>query len=61
MLTEVYTMEWPANGAELLRKSHNEKIEEMYLRSKNRLFVQLTEQENTLPECCDPEMEENEE
>lgn len=52
MLNEVYTMERPAMSAEIMRKSLNEKMEEEFLRSKNRRFVQTREPENTLKECC---------
>jgi hypothetical protein len=52
MLNEAYTMNWPAMSAELLRKNLSEKIEQLFLRSKNRQFVQTTELENTLKDCC---------
>jgi hypothetical protein len=52
MLNEVYTMDWPAMSAELLRKNLSEKMEQLFLRSKNRQFVLTTELENTGMDCC---------
>jgi hypothetical protein len=60
MLNEVYTMDWPAMSAEIMRKSLNEKMEEVFLRSKNRQFVQSTELESTIKECCDDDADEPE-
>lgn len=52
MLNEVITTDWPSLNAEMMRRSITEKMEELFLRSKNRRFVQRTEPENTLKECC---------
>lgn len=62
MLNEVYTMmDWSGLNAETMRKSLNEKMEEVFLLSKNRQFVQNTELENTIKECCADDSDELEE
>ncbi|MBI1781238.1 MAG: hypothetical protein HYR66_07685 [Sphingobacteriales bacterium] len=61
MLDEVYTMDWSGLNAETMRKSLNEKLEEVFLHSKNRQFVQNTELENATKECCADDSDEPEE
>lgn len=52
MLTDIYTITWPPMSAELMKRTLSEKMEQLFLCSKNRQFVQMTEQETTLKECC---------
>jgi hypothetical protein len=60
MLHVDYIMDWPVVETEKIKRTMSERMEELFLNSKNRLFVQLTAQENTLRECCALEMEEME-
>lgn len=59
MLTEAYTIEseWSPVNESAIRKVLSEKMEALFLLSKNKLFVKSTETDNSLSDCCEIEVE----